>query len=109
MLHSYQLDLYSEQASYTDLNTKYVSFTSFFVFSFAAAGNDFTGITNANAIPIIFPVGSTNTKVTVPITNDGEFEGIEHFYCRLQPSSIAPTNFRIRVDTATVVITEGMH
>ena len=77
--------------------------------SFAAAGNDFTGITNANAIPIIFPVGSTNITVTVPITNDGEFEGIEQFFGRLRPSSTAPTNFRIPVDTATVVITEGMH
>ena len=84
-------------------------FLVFSFHSFAAAGNDFTGITNANAIPIIFPVGTTNTTVTVPITNDGEFEGIEHFYCRLRPSSTAPTNFRIPVDTATVVITEGMH
>ena len=84
-------------------------FLVFSLHSFAAAGNDFTGITNTNAIPIIFPVGTTNTTITVAITNDGKFEGIEHFYCRLRPSFTAPTNFRIPVDTATVVITEGMH
>ena len=106
MLHSYPSCIANNHATLT--------FFTYFLFvfscrSFAAAGNDFTGITNANAIPIIFPVGSTNTTVTVAITNDGEFEGIEHFYCRLRPSSTAPTNLRIPVDTATVVITEGMH
>ena len=78
--------------------------------SFAAAGEDFTGITSANAIPVRFPAGSRNTTVTVTITNDGvNFEGMEQFFGRLRPSSTAPRNFRIPVDTATVVITEGMY
>ena len=80
----------------------------FFFPSFAAAGEDFTGITSANAIPVRFPAGSTNTTVTVPINNDGiDFEGREQFFVWLRPSSTAPTNFRIPVNTATVAITKG--
>ena len=37
------------------------------------------GIAQANAIPIAFPPGSTETVIEVPITNDALEEGIERF------------------------------
>ena len=44
---------------------------------------DYTGYTQANAIPIMFPAGSTETVIEVPITNDRLVEGTERFFGRV--------------------------
>ena len=44
---------------------------------------DYSGYTRANAIPITFPDGNTQTTIEVNITNDQLVEGPEQFFGRI--------------------------
>ena len=66
---------------------------------------DFTGIAQANAIPIIFEAGQTSTTVTVPITNDNRVEGDEQFFGQIISGGGIP-NIEIFAPTATVDIVD---
>ena len=61
------------------------------------------GIAQANAIPITFPPGSTETEIEVPITNDILVEGTERFLGQIiSGGSIADLD--IIASTATIDI-----
>ena len=64
------------------------------------------GYTRANAIPIIFPPGSTETQIEVPITNDRLVEGTERFLGRIVSGGSIP-GLDIFAPTATVDITDN--
>ena len=63
------------------------------------------GYTRANAIPIIFPPGSTETQIEVPITNDQLVEGTERFLGRII-SGGGIAGLDINVPTAIVNIND---
>ena len=64
------------------------------------------GYTRANAIPIIFPPGSTETQIEVPITNDQLVEGTERFLGQIV-SGGSILGLDIFAPTATVNITDN--
>ena len=61
------------------------------------------GIAQANAIPITFPPGSTETVIEVPITNDALVEGTERFFGQII-SGGGIDDLTITAPTATVDI-----
>lgn len=64
---------------------------------------DFAGITQANAVPIIFTGGSTLTTVEINIVDDQLVEGTEQFLGRII-SGGATSDLRIFAPTAAVDI-----
>ena len=71
--------------------------------SSATGAHDFTGITNANGVPVNFPPQSLSTVIQVAIQNDAAFEGTKQFFGRLQSSGTS-SKLNISVDKATVRI-----
>ena len=67
---------------------------------------DFSGYTRANAIPIIFPAGSSQTVVEVNITNDQFVETSERFFGRII-SGKRIDDIEIFAPNATVDITDN--
>ena len=61
------------------------------------------GYTQANAIPITFPAGSTETVIEVLITNDRHVEGTERFLGRIT-SGGGISGLNIFAPTATIDI-----
>ena len=64
------------------------------------------GYTQANAIPIIFPAGSTETVIEVPITDDLLVEGTERFLGQIIDGG-SIDDLTIFALTATVDITDN--
>ena len=67
---------------------------------------DFTGITQANALPIIFTGGSTQTTIEISINNDNLVERTEWFLGQII-SGGGISDLRIFAPTATVDITDN--
>ena len=61
------------------------------------------GVAQANAVPIMFPPGRTETEIEVPIINDRLVEGTERFLGRII-SGGGITDLNITAPTATVDI-----
>ena len=67
---------------------------------------DFTGITQANVVPIIFADGEARTTVEVPINNDNLVERTERFLGQII-SGGGISALRILAPTATVDIVDN--